>query len=103
MTTIGRLLCVACSLFGLCRSSKNKLVKQVNPLQDGRMQKKLFRVVLVILACAFNAQAVTNAPNIVLIISDDQSWTDYSFMGHASIQTPPSIVSKVMRQSNEIK
>lgn len=27
-------------------------------------------------------------PNIVLIISDDQSWTDYGFMGHETIQTP---------------
>ncbi|MEX0647236.1 MAG: sulfatase-like hydrolase/transferase [Balneolaceae bacterium] len=27
-------------------------------------------------------------PNIVFIISDDQSWTDYSFMGHPHIQTP---------------
>lgn len=27
-------------------------------------------------------------PNIVMIISDDQAWTDYSFMGHESIQTP---------------
>lgn len=27
-------------------------------------------------------------PNIVLILSDDQSWTDYSFMGHPYIQTP---------------
>jgi arylsulfatase A-like enzyme len=27
-------------------------------------------------------------PNIVLIISDDQSWTDYGFMGHEHIQTP---------------
>lgn len=27
-------------------------------------------------------------PNIVLIVSDDQSWTDYSFMGHEAIQTP---------------
>ncbi len=27
-------------------------------------------------------------PNIVLIISDDQSWTDYSFMGHDVIETP---------------
>ena len=27
-------------------------------------------------------------PNIVLIISDDQSWTDYSFMGHDHIETP---------------
>lgn len=27
-------------------------------------------------------------PNIVMIISDDQAWTDYSFMGHAQIRTP---------------
>jgi len=27
-------------------------------------------------------------PNVVLIISDDQSWTDYGFMGHPVIQTP---------------
>ncbi len=27
-------------------------------------------------------------PNIVLIISDDQAWTDYGFMGHESIRTP---------------
>lgn len=28
------------------------------------------------------------APNVVLIISDDQAWTDYSFMGHPTIKTP---------------
>ena len=27
-------------------------------------------------------------PNVVLIISDDQAWGDYSFMGHPMIQTP---------------
>ncbi|GIW97715.1 MAG: sulfatase [Pirellulaceae bacterium] len=27
-------------------------------------------------------------PNLVLILSDDQAWTDYSFMGHRHIQTP---------------
>ncbi len=27
-------------------------------------------------------------PNIVLIISDDQAWTDYGFMGHEHIRTP---------------
>lgn len=27
-------------------------------------------------------------PNIVLLISDDQAWTDYGFMGHPTIQTP---------------
>ena len=27
-------------------------------------------------------------PNVVLIISDDQGWGDYSFMGHPQIRTP---------------
>jgi uncharacterized sulfatase len=27
-------------------------------------------------------------PNIILIISDDQSWTDFGFMGHPAIETP---------------
>ena len=27
-------------------------------------------------------------PNVVLIISDDHAWTDYSFMGHSRAQTP---------------
>jgi arylsulfatase A-like enzyme len=27
-------------------------------------------------------------PNIVLILSDDQAWTDYGFMGHPEIKTP---------------
>ncbi len=27
-------------------------------------------------------------PNILLIISDDQAWTDYGFMGHSQILTP---------------
>ncbi len=27
-------------------------------------------------------------PNVVMIISDDQAWNDYGFMGHPDIQTP---------------
>jgi uncharacterized sulfatase len=27
-------------------------------------------------------------PNVVLIVSDDQAWTDYGFMGHPHIRTP---------------
>lgn len=36
------------------------------------------------------SSAVTeqSPPNIVVIISDDQAWYDYSFMGHDIIQTP---------------
>jgi arylsulfatase A-like enzyme len=30
----------------------------------------------------------SRSPNIVLILSDDQSYTDYSFMGHPHIDTP---------------
>jgi arylsulfatase A-like enzyme len=36
------------------------------------------------------ASAATPAPrpNVVLILSDDQGWTDYGFMGHPVIRTP---------------
>ena len=27
-------------------------------------------------------------PNVVLLLSDDQAWTDYSFMGHPHVKTP---------------
>lgn len=32
--------------------------------------------------------AADKLPNVVLIIGDDQGWTDYGFMGHKTIQTP---------------
>jgi putative heme-binding domain-containing protein len=35
----------------------------------------------------FSLQAV-DAPNIVMMISDDRSWGDYGFMGHREIETP---------------
>jgi arylsulfatase A-like enzyme len=34
------------------------------------------------------AMSAAVPPNVVLIISDDQAWTDYGFMGHPVIQTP---------------
>src|SRR5438309_12072051 len=34
------------------------------------------------------AGAPPEPPNIVLIVSDDQGWGDYSFMGHPHIRTP---------------
>lgn len=39
---------------------------------------------------AANAPPAAKAerPNIVLLLSDDQAWTDYGFMGHATIRTP---------------
>ena len=32
--------------------------------------------------------SAADKPNIVLILSDDQTWTDYGFMGHEFIKTP---------------
>ena len=40
-----------------------------------------------LLACSF-ANAAPQTPNIVLILSDDQGYTDYGFMGHPEIETP---------------
>jgi uncharacterized sulfatase len=41
------------------------------------------------LASRWFAPAVVVAqPNVVLIIADDQSWTDFGFMGHDVIETP---------------
>ena len=34
------------------------------------------------------ALANDRPPNVVLIIGDDQAWTDYGFMGHDTIKTP---------------
>ena len=46
---------------------------------------------LILGGLSHTATATTSSnapPNIVLIISDDQTWTDFGFMGHESIQTP---------------
>ncbi|HEX4130578.1 MAG TPA: sulfatase-like hydrolase/transferase [Pirellulales bacterium] len=34
------------------------------------------------------AAEATRGPNVVFIVSDDQGWTDYGFMGHEHIRTP---------------
>ncbi len=53
-------------------------------------------VIASILLCASLASAAEK-PNIVLILSDDQAWTDYGFMGHDAIQTPN--LDRLARQS----
>lgn len=36
----------------------------------------------------FTTIGFATPPNVVMIISDDQAWTDYSFLGHPHVQTP---------------
>lgn len=43
--------------------------------------------------CCFGAEP----PNILMIVSDDQAWTDYSFMGHPHIKTPN--IDRLARES----
>ena len=48
---------------------------------------RLFQICAALLAATLVVEA-TERPNIVLILSDDQAWTDYGFMQHPVIQTP---------------
>lgn len=51
---------------------------------------RLFCATYVALLFVFAAPHTGRAspPNIVLMLADDQAWTDYGFMGHPVIQTP---------------
>lgn len=54
---------------------------------------KLTHLLLALAASALSGLAraeepASDKPNIVFIISDDQAWEDYGFMGHPKIQTP---------------
>src|SRR5688500_17678598 len=40
------------------------------------------------LAWIANAAAADVPPNVVIILSDDQAWSDYSFLVHPQIKTP---------------
>src|SRR5688572_22016365 len=42
-------------------------------------------------------RAQDTPPNILLIISDDHAWTDYSFMNHPVVQSPA--IDKLASQS----
>jgi arylsulfatase A-like enzyme len=56
-----------------------------------RSMSNLLAVVALLLACLAPVTAANQPaerPNILLIISDDHAWTDYSFMGHPHIRTP---------------
>ncbi|QGJ70003.1 Choline-sulfatase [Planctomycetales bacterium 10988] len=59
------------------------------------MQKAFFRSCGgLLIACLFlggslqEVRAEKKPPNVVMILSDDQAWNDYSFMGHEVIETP---------------
>ena len=54
------------------------------------MKTQTILVVFLTALALFTAKlaAAESPPNIVLILSDDQAWTDFGFMGHEAIETP---------------
>ena len=50
--------------------------------------KRLLLALTLLAGCATSPAPAARPPNIVLIVSDDQAWGDYSFMGHEQIRTP---------------
>ncbi len=50
------------------------------------IQRILLSCVLLPALCSDAAELVS--PNVVFILSDDQAWSDYGFMGHPEIKTP---------------
>ena len=44
-------------------------------------------------AVADGRNAGSPPPNVLMIVSDDQAFGDYSFMGHPVIRTPPTSTS----------
>lgn len=54
-----------------------------------------FFIAALLVVCA--GPALAAPPNVVLILSDDQGWGDYGFMGHRVIKTPA--LDKLSRQS----
>ena len=55
------------------------------------MNRSLLVTLCAGLSCLLGGIASVRAaepPNIVMILGDDQAWTDYGFMGHPEIKTP---------------
>jgi uncharacterized sulfatase len=51
------------------------------------MSARLLTLLAVVLVPG-TALARQATPNVVLIVADDQGWTDYGFMGHKDVRTP---------------
>ncbi|MDB4679386.1 sulfatase-like hydrolase/transferase [Planctomycetaceae bacterium] len=58
---------------------------------------KLYAAFFIISFYLYGNLHAADSPNIVLIISDDQAWTDFGFMGHPHVKTPH--IDRLAKQS----
>ncbi len=49
---------------------------------------RLATIAMLYAYCLVNSAWAESRPNVVVIISDDQGWGDYGFLGHPTIETP---------------
>ncbi len=61
------------------------------------MRSLLPILILAVALAAPDPARAAERPNVVVILSDDQGWTDYGFMGHENIKTPH--LDKLAQQS----
>lgn len=52
------------------------------------MMISLRTCLLLAVSLSIAGKASAGQPNVVFLLSDDQSWTDYGFMGHPQLKTP---------------
>ena len=50
--------------------------------------KRFFLTVWLLMSGSLSAADPDRPPNVLLIVSDDQGWGDYGFMGHPMAVTP---------------
>ena len=81
-----------------CPHCTERPIKRIQPRSIGfgsiwqnlRATVSTFLLLSGLLSALFEASAspAPKRPNILLIVSDDQAWTDHGFMGHPTIRTP---------------
>jgi len=56
---------------------------------NAKLTPRTLAVLAMVLSCGIaSAAEPASRPNVVIILSDDQAWNDYSFLGHPQIKTP---------------
>lgn len=61
------------------------------------MKRQRLSILLFLFAFALLGRAEETRPNIILILSDDHTWTHYGFMDHPVVQTPH--LDKMVKES----
>lgn len=61
---------------------------EVGRCSISRIAASIMFVLVSVIPVLVHAETTAEPPNIVMILSDDQAWTDYGFMGHKAIETP---------------